>query len=362
MTVDADLQRSPRNIRIRPELRATQVQEAHEMVPAITLYFSEKYDLGNTVLDASFRKVNLLQALKFIVLSKAKILEVPEPLWVRFLPKNLVILTVWRLSRLFKDRSRLAVTYAIENNDLGRLLTPKLKLPPFALRFAGAFLGVVINTLIDRIAFGSAGSSALYNSLMRTSSVSQCLFEEIPAPSEFVSETATPRAIFIGELDDRKGINHVMDAWPHVEETVKGATLTIIGGGPYSERVSNWCNQRPDTRIYLGFLPHQEVNQHLRECGVLVAPSRRSGRWREQIGLPIAEGLSHGLTIVTTDESGLASWLAANGHTVIKEAQVECELADALSSALREPLTPFAVTKSLPPVPGRIQADRWLHR
>ena len=44
--------------------------------------------------------------------------------------------------------------------------------------------------------------------------------------------------------------------------------------------------------------PHPDV---LDAARVLVLPSQPSPTWREQVGLPIVEGLSHGCTIVTTD-------------------------------------------------------------
>lgn len=331
------------------------------MVPALTLYFTEKYDLGATHLPDSFHKVNLLQAIKILATTQAHVLEVPEPLWMRFLPKNVVLLVAWRLSGLLRRRRQLAVTYAIENNDLTSLLSPRMRLPPLVLHMAGSVLGRLIRSLVDRVAFGSAGSMALYHSLAGVRQIRHRLIEELPASSGSTSSQDRRRVIFVGELDDRKGILDVVAAWPSVESAIPDAVLTIVGGGAYSDQVSRWCSERPATRVFLGFLAHGDVIRALRHADVLVAPSRRSGRWREQIGLPIAEALAHGLTVVTTSETGLASWLADNGHRVIEEQHVPLKLGEAIVSALQNQLRPASIGDSLPSIPGRIASDKWLH-
>lgn len=339
-----------------------QVEEAYEMVPATTLYFSEKYDLGATHLDSTFRKVSLVKALIFLVRSKADVLEVPEPLWVRFLPMNVLLLIAWKLSGWMRRRSRFVVTYAIENNDLSNLLTPKIKLADPIVRLASTLIGALICCTIDRIAYGSAGSMEIYHSLAGVRDIPHRVVEELPAATAHTtSMTNDQRAIFIGELDDRKGILDVIEAWPGVESELPEAVLTIVGAGPYSQVVPTWCSERPSSRRYLGFLSHAQVKHALRHADVLVAPSRRLGRWREQIGLPITEALSHGLTVVTTDETGLATWLAVNGHVVVEENCVPQQLSSSIIEALKNPLQKTSIQQSLPAIPGRIEADKWLH-
>lgn len=338
-----------------------QVEEAYDMVPATTLYFAEKYDLGATHLNGSFRKVNLLQAIKFLAKSDARVLEVPELLWVRFLPSNVALLAAWKMIGWLRRRPRLAVTYAIENNALPVLLSPRIKLPKPVVAAAGMIIGGLMKAFIDRIAYGSAGSKTLYESLACVQTISHRLIEELPAALAPAKTSSGKNAVFIGELDDRKGILDLMLAWPIVEKAVPDAVLTVIGTGPHSGQVSEWCKERERSRTYAGFLDHEKVKRSLLFADVLVAPSRRFGRWREQIGLPITEAISHGLTVVTTDETGLAAWLAANGHTVIEEDNVARKLPDSVIAALNNPLPPASVAASLPPIPGRIEADTWLH-
>lgn len=355
-----------KSIRIRPELRAAQVGRARRMVPATTLYFNEKYDLGQTELPKSFHKVTLLQCLRILASSDAEVLEVPEPLWLRFAFKNFLMLSVWKLFGFFSSNKRIAVTYAIENNGLDNLISPRRRVSPGVKRLFGVAAGTAMRLTLDRIAFGSTASKDLYHSLPGVRGISCQLIEELPAMDTDVrhrgqSRNNEQRAIFIGELDDRKGVIELMTAWPSVESSIPGAVLTLVGDGKYGAAVQQWCEERPQSRSYRGFVQHDQTGELLFDSDVLVAPSRRAGRWREQIGLPIVEALSFGLTVVTTDETGLAAWLRDHGHTVIPEPDVKPALADAMARALNAPLRREDVFLSLPVIPGRIAADSWLH-
>jgi glycosyltransferase involved in cell wall biosynthesis len=89
-----------------------------------------------------------------------------------------------------------------------------------------------------------------------------------------------------------------------------------------------------------------------------VLPSQPSATWREQVGLPIVEGLSYGCTIVTTTETGLAGWLSEHGHRVVAADADDGELAAAVAAALLNPVED--VVASLPDHDGRLAADAWM--
>lgn len=361
-----DMSSSYSSIRIRPELRAAQVERARRMTPALTLYFDEKYDLGKTVIPSSFRKVSLFQCIRILASTEADVLEIPEPLWLRFAAKNLLLSGAWKLFGLMGRRRRISVSYAIENNELRNLISPTGACHPLVERAARAAAGLFVRFTVDRFVFGSAASRDLYHSLDGVSKIQHRLIEELPArstrpvPLDSTAESRL-RAIFIGELDDRKGILDLTEAWTSVERAVPQASLTVVGGGKYAAAVSQWCAEMPDTRTYAGFVQHDETARIISASDVLVAPSRRAGRWREQIGLPIVEGLSAGVTVVTTDETGLATWLRDNGHVVISEKSVKRDLPAAIIGALKTPLGREAVLATLPEIPGRVASDSWLH-
>lgn len=352
------------SIRIRPELRAAQVERASLMTPALTIYFDEKYDLGTTEISSAFQKMRFTSALAFLFNHRGVVLEVPEPLWLRFLPKTLLLAAVWKISGVLTRRRRIVATYAIENNELANLISPRRALPSLVLRGAGWVVGGVTSLLVDRIAYGSTASRSSYQKLPGMLHLESQIIEELPARrDDFTADENPPhpRAMFVGELDHRKGLPELLRAWARVEQAEPSAHLTIVGSGPMTKEAELWAASKPDSRTFAGFVQHQDLPPLIARSTVLVAPSVRDGRWREQIGLPIVEALSAGLTVVTTDETGLATWLRDNGHTVVPLASVRDQLPGSLVEALTNPLDKVTVTQSLPRVAGRISSDQWLH-
>ena len=109
--------------------------------------------------------------------------------------------------------------------------------------------------------------------------------------------------------------------------------------------------------------PRSEIHRHLRSASVLALPSRPTASWREQIGLPIVEGLAHGCNIVTTSETGLAGWLTEHGHNVVAPGAGVSALADSVLHALHKQGdggTAVGVVADLPAVDGRLAADAWM--
>jgi glycosyltransferase involved in cell wall biosynthesis len=85
-------------------------------------------------------------------------------------------------------------------------------------------------------------------------------------------------------------------------------------------------------------------------------PSVRLRGWREQIGLPLVEGLAHGCRVVTTTETGLAEDLRGHPLVTLTTPGDATALAEALRG-LMERSDPVAV----PERPGWSKRDvvRW---
>jgi glycosyltransferase involved in cell wall biosynthesis len=164
----------------------------------------------------------------------------------------------------------------------------------------------------------------------------------------------------LARMEMRKGIHELIEAWPGVEDSLAQAEITIIGGGPESEIAAAWASGHPGRR-FLGEMDHPMALAEVSRASVLVLPSVRDGRWREQIGLPIHEALLGGLTVVTTDETGLAPWLSSHGHRVVALSAIGRELAPALIDALEHPLDRRSVVASLPVEDGRVVANHRMH-
>jgi len=164
--------------------------------------------------------------------------------------------------------------------------------------------------------------------------------------------------VFLGAFSTRKGFPLVVEAWPRVLARVPDAELVVVGKGDL-EPEARTLGALPSVRV-VEDPPRTQIHAELRSAAVLTLPSQRRGRWREQVGLPVVEGLAHGCSIVTTDETGLASWLVEHRHRALPSPTSVDALADALVAALEEQRRPADVRADLPAVDGRLAADAWM--
>jgi glycosyltransferase involved in cell wall biosynthesis len=108
-------------------------------------------------------------------------------------------------------------------------------------------------------------------------------------------------------------------------------------------------------------LSREEIFKRVAAWHVLVLPSRRTRYWREQIGLPILEGLSLGCEIVTTKETALWQWLEDHGHRVLPSHFSKIDLSSLILEGLADTRDPKVITSHLPEIDGRAEADHWLN-
>lgn len=356
------------SIRIYVHLRGADVALMPSMRPSEIWYFLRHADLPPAdELPSWCVRVNALSAVKRVFTTTARTIEIPEPLWARFLPTGLILMLAARVARVTTGSPRTTVFYSLENNTPGRALFGNSAVPKVIRQVFVWFLGLVVSLLVDRVAFGSEGAARAYGQMKTLRIADKCVITALPArpplgTSMRPPEPSSPSTLFVGGLEYRKGISLLMEAWVRVEEEEPAATLTIIGSGPLRAEVEDWVAERPSSRRYLGQVPHEELSEHYAAADVLAAPSIRDGRWREQIGLQLRESLSHGLTVVSSDETGLADWLRQHDHRVIELDNLSSQLAGQLIGALRHPLPRSSVRDSLPDVDGRVAADAWLHR
>lgn len=341
-----------------PELRTAHLEEIDAQVPRQTYYFKRNYDLRDAALPPHVTQVRPMRAARVLFSSRGRTLELFEPLWVEYLPHWVLLACAWRL-RNWRDRS--VVCFAIENNDPVTVLSRgRAELRPIAY-VALPLLRVLLRATLSRCCFGTEAARESYRGLLSRHTDTRVTLDLLRARSDAPEDKKPRTAAFVGALEERKGVFQLMAAWEVVEQRVPGVRLTLVGDGPLMSVVREWANHRPTDRVVMGRTPRAEIRKLLDSSVVLVAPSIPVGRWREQVGRPIQEGLASGCTVVTTDQTGIADTLVQLGHQVVP---VEClseQLVDACIHALLHPLAVGSVLDSLPQEDGRIQADRWLH-
>ena len=355
----------PRDLRVYEVARTAHLERFASSAPAVNLYEHRNYDFDEGLANrVNARQASVVDIVKSMWLHNPAVIELNEPLLPSGWPKlALYILSARMIGRLRKSPVQIA-SYAIGNVLLDTYLNDRL--PARAARFlrpVARRLGRRLVRQFDRLAFGTPDAVETYKASFGPDALvaNSREFIALPAPCS-CSDVGRERTgiVFLGSLEDRKGIRLLLDAWPRVQLRDPSQELHVMGKGPLTDHLLEWASSAANVKVTLD-PDRSSIHQALRSARVLVLLSRREGLWREQIGLPILEGLAHGCTVVTTSETGLASWLGAHGHRIVKSDDVD-EVVDAMTSALRAPVAPTRVRESLPLVDGRLQADQWMFR
>lgn len=280
------------------------------------------FDPDERSVDIILRHVTYIQGFLLFLRTKIDVLEVPEPLWTKYWPIILPYIVAARLSARLHGRKLRVITYAIENLDaVERLSLPALDALPRVSRLVSSVLRFVWGQslrLLDGIQFATLGAAANYNlSFPEIHGMEQNVVPtqlDRCAACDLPSIKTRPRTIlFIGQLTEAKGVRDLMDAWTNVSAQVPGWILRIIGDGPLSSLIDAIVKERKDVVAEGLVVDRGRIHQALAGARVVVLPSVRVRRWREQIGLSLIEGESHGCHLVTSLESGAAEALGQRG-------------------------------------------------
>jgi phosphatidylinositol alpha-1,6-mannosyltransferase len=148
-----------------------------------------------------------------------------------------------------------------------------------------------------------------------------------------------PRIISVGRLVRRKGHDHLIRAWPQVLSRHPDAVLTIVGSGPYGDRLHRLAAQLPKGSIELvGCVDEERKLALLGESHVFVTPSRddRLGLQTEGLGLVTLEGSAAGLPVVVGRSGGSVDSVVDGVTGYLVDAQPE-PLAGRITALLDDP-------------------------
>ena len=352
-------------VRLYQKLRSAHLERAHQQTPASLLYVEQRYDYDPALaagLDVV--RAGTWRAAALVARSRVRVLEINEPLVRIGLLRTLTTVLAARGSARLRRQPVHVVAYAIENRDpFSTPLVSRVPLLGPARDAVHRRLTRLVARWTDRVAYGTPASRALYTELLgrELASATSTLVPALPAACDCgpLTEGTPTDAVYVGAFEERKGVPQLLAAWPRVHAAEPGATLTLIGTGPLTDAVRVFAADRPEVTVLVD-PPRERIHAQLRRAGTLVMLSQPRARWREQVGLPLVEGLQHGCRVVTTDQTGLAQWLAAAGHAVIDSTADARTTADVLVATLRSGRTAEQVLADLPAVDGRLAADRWL--
>lgn len=347
-------------VRVYTTVRTAHLERAKQLTPATILYRGRRYDFDEDVArGVDLVHASPLRSALLLLTSTTSVVEINEPLMLSSLAGCRLALLALTLRRIATGRRARVVTYAIENAD------------PFAGPAAGGVRAAVRRRLqlalargiarrVDRIAYGTSAAALLYEQrLPELVRATARIVPALPAARTVPGAKRPGSVVFLGAFAERKGLPVLLAAWDSVRAAQPEATLTLLGKGALEGEAHRFAADRPEVRVLVD-PPRDRIFAELDAAQVLVLPSQPRPSWREQVGLPIVEGLSAGCSIVTTAETGLASWLADHGHAVVTDPDDAAALAAAIGAQVALARPADDVLADLPVRDGRLAADDWL--
>lgn len=350
--------------RLYQTVRTAHLERARELAPATILYRATRYDFDRALArDLDLVPAGPVRAAWLLVRSGVRQLEVNEPLMLASLPRTALALAALGLRRRLGGPPVRCVSYAIENAD--PFARPVHGLLAALRHTRNRLLARFVWSSLDRVVFGTAAAEHTYTASFgaATGPPHRTTIPALPAacPCALGEGDGVPTVVFLGALTDRKGFPQLLAAWPYLKVRFPHVRLVILGSGPLEQRAIDLADADEAVHLHVD-PPRAVIHAQLRMCRVLVLPSQPTPGWREQVGLPICEGLAHGAAIVASTQTGLTHWLAEHGHTVLDPSARPRDWADAVAQALRQDRERSAVIADLPTVDGRLAADEWLFR
>ena len=143
--------------------------------------------------------------------------------------------------------------------------------------------------------------------------------------------------LFVGRLNEQKGIEYLVKAMPIINKKIKNSRLLIIGEGEYKEKLQKIADSLGiDNVEFLGSKKQSELADYYNLADVFVLPSIISRIGTEGLGLVLLEAMSCGTPVIGTNTGGIPTIVKNNQTGVLVNERNENELANAIIKILSD--------------------------
>jgi phosphatidylinositol alpha-mannosyltransferase len=138
---------------------------------------------------------------------------------------------------------------------------------------------------------------------------------------------------FVGRLEQRKGVKHLLHAFKLLRETDANVSLIIAGDGPDRDKLEALAADLDlDNVDFVGFVTDKEKIHYLRSADLFCSPAL----YGESFGVVLLEAMATGTVIVAGDNPGYASVMNGMGALSLVNPKHHAEFSRRLGLLLRE--------------------------
>lgn len=118
------------------------------------------------------------------------------------------------------------------------------------------------------------------------------------------------KILFVGRLVDRKGLNHLLEAYSVIFSRHKDVSLIILGDGDKRKVYEKFCRENRLSKVFfMGFLQQEEIAKFFAISDVFVLPTIY-----DYAPLVVSEAIASEIPIVCSDKAGSACDLIESGR------------------------------------------------
>jgi phosphatidyl-myo-inositol alpha-mannosyltransferase len=147
-------------------------------------------------------------------------------------------------------------------------------------------------------------------------------------------QDGTPNLLFVGRLEDRKGLPHLLKAFRLIRKSGLEARLLIVGSGPQEREARRYVMTRGLQNVeFLGRVSDAEKAQLFKTADVFVSPATG----RESFGIVLLEAMAAGCPIVCSDIHGYKGVVQRGRQAILVPPHDAKALAAGITELLTDP-------------------------
>jgi len=129
-------------------------------------------------------------------------------------------------------------------------------------------------------------------------------------PALAVKNPKMKTILYIGRLEGRKGVKHLLRAFNELAGRNRDVQLLIAGSGPDDKKLRDFISELDIPRVtFLGYISDQDKIHHLHRADVFCSPATRG----ESFGIVLLEAMAAGCPVVAGDNVGYQSVMKGSG-------------------------------------------------
>ncbi|RUT01775.1 hypothetical protein DSM106972_063980 [Dulcicalothrix desertica PCC 7102] len=148
-----------------------------------------------------------------------------------------------------------------------------------------------------------------------------------------------PVLLFVGRLDERKGLRYLLEALPLVlaKQTVN---LRIVGKGLLEQEIRSQCDALNLNNVvkFLGFVSKEELASEYASCNIFVLPAIVDSKGdTEGLGIVMIEALAHQKPVIASAVGGIVDVIQSGKTGLLVQEKNPLALAEAILTLLVNP-------------------------